>query len=170
MTSLDIFVLLLMGGGAIFGFMRGFVQEMLSMIAWVLIIFAVRFLHGPVTDFLIAPVGTEGGASVLAFCSILIVTYALGRWIAQSIGRRSRKSMLGPIDRVLGFGFGMVKGLIGATLAYLLVILVYDSVYGAAEPRPEWIAESRTYPLLNASGDSLVEFVEEQREPAENSE
>ncbi|WP_108810843.1 CvpA family protein [Sphingorhabdus sp. Alg231-15] len=167
MTGLDIFVLLLMGGAAIFGFLRGFVQETLSLIAWVMIIFAVRFFHTPATDFLISPVGNEGGASVLAFGSIVIVTYALGRWIAKSIGRKSRKSLLGPIDRVLGFGFGMVKGLIGATLAYLLVVLVYDSIYGAAEPRPEWIADSRTYPLLNASGDALVQFVEERREMAE---
>lgn len=167
MTGLDIFVLLLMGGAAVFGFMRGFVQETLSLIAWILVIFAVRFLHTPVADFLIAPIGNEGGAAVLAFGSIVIVTYALGRWIAKSIGRQSRKSVLGPIDRVLGFGFGMVKGLIGATLAYLLVVLVYDSIYSAAEPRPEWIADSRTYPLLNASGDTLVQFVEERREMAE---
>ncbi len=167
MTGLDIFVLLLMGGAAVFGFMRGFVQETLSLIAWILIIFAVRLLHAPVTDFLVAPIGNDAGAAVLAFASIVIVTYALGRWISKSIGRKSRKSLLGPIDRVLGFGFGMVKGLIGATLAYLLVVLVYDSIYGAGEPRPEWIAESRTYPLLNASGDALVQFVEERREIAE---
>lgn len=167
MTGLDIFVLLLMGGGAIFGFLRGFVQEALSLIAWLLVIFAVRFLHAPVTDFLIAPIGNDGGAAILSFGSIIIVTYALGRWIAKSIGRKSRKSLLGPIDRVLGFGFGMIKGLIGATLAYLLVVLVYDSIYGAAEPRPDWIADSRTYPLLNASGDALVKFVEERRQLAE---
>lgn len=170
MTGLDIFVLLLMGGAAVFGFMRGFVQETLSLMAWILVIFAVRFLHASVSDFLVAPVGNEGGASVLAFGSIVIVTYALGRWIAKSIGRKSRKSLLGPIDRVLGFGFGMVKGLIGATLAYLLVVLVYDSIYSSQEPRPEWIANSRTYPLLNASGDTMVQFVEDRREIAEASE
>ncbi len=170
MTGLDIFVLLLMGGAAVFGFVRGFVQETLSLMAWILVIFAVRFLHAPVSDFLVAPVGNEGGASVLAFGSIVIVTYALGRWIAKSIGRKSRKSLLGPIDRVLGFGFGMVKGLIGATLAYLLVVLVYDSIYSSQEPRPEWIANSRTYPLLNASGDTMVQFVEDRREIAEASE
>lgn len=170
MTGLDIFVLLLMGGAAIFGFMRGFVQETLSLIAWVLVIFAVRFLHAPVTDFLVAPIGNEGGAAVLAFGSIVIVTFALGRWISKSIGRKSRKSLLGPIDRVLGFGFGMIKGLMGATLAYLLAVLVYDSFYGANEPRPEWIADSRTYPLLNASGDALIDFVEERREMAEAAE
>ena len=71
--------------------------------------------------------------------------------------------MLGPIDRVLGFGFGMIKGLIGATLLYLLVVLVNETIYGVDEPRPEWLAESRTYPLLNASGNAMVDFVHEQR-------
>ena len=161
MTGLDIFVLILMGGAAVLGFLRGFVQEALSLGAWILVVIGVRTLHTPISDRLIEPVGSESGASVLAFASIVIVTYALGRWIARSIGARSRKSMLGPIDRVLGFGFGMIKGLIGATLLYLLVILVYDSIYGADTARPEWLAESRTFPLLNASGNAMVEFVRE---------
>ncbi|MEH6700175.1 CvpA family protein [Parasphingorhabdus sp.] len=154
-------MLILMGGAAVLGFLRGFVQEALSLGAWILVVIGVRTLHTPISDRLIEPVGSESGASVLAFASIAIVTYALGRWIARSIGARSRKSMLGPIDRVLGFGFGMVKGLIGATLLYLMVVLVYDSIYGAETPRPEWLAESRTYPLLNASGNAMVDFVKD---------
>lgn len=163
MTGLDIFVLVLMGGAAVLGFLRGFVQEALSLVVWILVVIGVRMLHTPIYERLISPVGSESGASVLAFASIVIVTYALGRWIARSIGSKSRKSLLGPIDRVLGFGFGMIKGLIGATLLYLLLVLVYDSIYGADEPRPEWLSESRTYPLLNASGKAMVDFVEEQR-------
>ena len=171
MTGLDIFVLILMGGAAVLGFLRGFVQEALSLGAWIFVVIGVRTLHTPLTDRLIDPVGSDSGASVLAFASITIVTYALGRWIARSIGTRSRKSMLGPVDRVLGFGFGMVKGLIGATLLYLLVVLVYDSIYGAETARPEWLAESRTYPLLNASGNAMVDFVQEQQaEPDDSTE
>lgn len=164
MTGLDIFVLILMGGAAVLGFLRGFVQEALSLSVWILVVIGVRTLHTPIADRLIGPVGSESGASALAFASIVIVIYALGRWIARSIGAKSRKSMLGPIDRVLGFGFGMVKGLLGATLLYLLVTLVYDTIYDVDEPRPEWLAESRTYPLLNASGNAMVDFVQEQRE------
>ena len=163
MTGFDIFVLILMGGGAVLGFLRGFLQEALSLFAWIAVIFAVRLLHTPVTDRLIAPIGNEGGASVLAFLAIIIVIYALGRWIAKSIGSRSRKSILGPIDRVLGFGFGLIKGLIGATLIYLLIVLVFDTIYGAGEDRPEWLENARTYPLLNASGTATMEFVEERR-------
>ena len=167
MTGLDIFVLILMGGAAVLGFLRGFVQEILSLIAWVLIIIGVRLLHTPITDRLMDPIGSESGASVLAFASIVIVTYAFGRWIAKSIGNKSRKSMLGPIDRVLGFGFGMIKGLIAATLVYLLFTLVHDTVYGIEAEGPEWLKESRTYPLLNASGEAMSAFVKERREQAE---
>lgn len=170
MTALDIFVLLLMGSGAIFGFLRGLVQEVLSLCVWLLIIFAVRFLHPAATEFLSGPIGNEGGASVLAFAAILIVVYALGRSIARAIGQKSRKSLLGPVDRVLGFGFGMIKGLIVATLFYLLATLIYDSFYGPDENRPDWLTESRTYPLLNASGTAIVDLVEQQRGGQDSSE
>lgn len=163
MTVLDIIVLFLLGSGAIFGFLRGFVQEALSMIAWVLIIVAVRMFHAPATAALAEAVGSDSGAAVLAFLAIVIVIYALGKWISKSIGAKSRKSVLGPIDRVLGFGFGMLKGLIMATLIFLLFVMGYDLVYGADEGRPEWMTTSRTYPLLNASGDAMSEFVRDQR-------
>ena len=54
--------------------------------------------------------------------------------------------MLGPFDRVLGGGFGVVKGLLGATLFFLLANLATDMVYGPEAERPEWMTSSRTYP------------------------
>ncbi|OYY69824.1 MAG: colicin V production protein [Sphingomonadales bacterium 28-55-16] len=162
MTALDIIVLFLIGSGAVFGVLRGFVQEVLSMIAWVLIILAVRMFHAPATAALAETVGSGSGAGILAFLAIVIVIYALGTWISRSLGAKSRKSLLGPIDRVLGLGFGMLKGLIMATLLFLLCVMGYDMVYGKDEGRPEWMTTSRTYPLLNASGDAMSEFVRAQ--------
>ena len=162
MTALDIIVLFLLGSGAVLGLLRGFVQEALSMIAWVLIIVAVRMFHAPATAALAEAVGSGSGAAVAAFLAIVIVIYALGKWIARSLGAKSRKSLLGPIDRMLGFGFGLLKGLIIATLIFLLFVMGYDMVYGADEGRPEWMTTSRTYPLLNASGEAMSEFVREQ--------
>ena len=137
MTALDIIVLFLLGSGAVFGFLRGFVQEVLSMIAWVLIILAVYMFHTPATAALAEAVGSDSGAAVLAFLALVIVIFAVGKWIAKSIGAKSRKSLLGPIDRVLGFGFGMLKGLIIATLIFLLFVMGYDLVYGVDSGRPE---------------------------------
>jgi membrane protein required for colicin V production len=170
MTALDIIVLFLIGAGAIFGFMRGFVQEALSMIAWLLIIVAIRVLHAPVADVLAGAVGTEAGAAVLAFLVIVVITYAFGRWLAKRIGEKSRKSVLGPVDRALGFGFGAVKGLIGATLLFLLLVMLYETAFGGKAKRPVWMTGSRTYPLLNASGDALSTFIRERQEAGSDEE
>lgn len=163
MTALDIIVLLLVGGGLFLGLMRGFVHEVLALGAWVAAIVALKFLHEPVTDTLMTPVGTRSGAAVLAFALLFGIVFVAGKLIARRIGGAARSSVVGPIDRVLGGGFGALKGLIGATLLYLLANLLYDTVYGRAAERPQWMADSRTYPLLHASGRAIVDFVEARR-------
>lgn len=162
-TGLDILVLLIVGAAAVFGFLRGFVSEVMSLAAWVLAILAVKFAHGPVAAALVSPVGTKSGASVLAFALIFGVTFIAVRMIGNRMGIASRRSLLGPVDRLLGFGFGALKGLIVATLAFLFASLVFDTMHGTAKPRPAWMIKSRTYPLMRASSAALVDFVEKRR-------
>jgi membrane protein required for colicin V production len=38
-------------------------------------------------------------------------------------------------------------------------------VYGPEAERPEWMTASRTYPLLNASGRAIIDWVEARRAP-----
>jgi len=163
MNAVDILVLLAIGGCAILGLLRGFVQETLSLIAWVLGIFAIRLFHASVADLLTAFVGSESGAAILAFILVFGVTFGLGKLLAHAIGKRTRQSILGPVDRVLGGGFGAVKGLIGATLAFLAFSLVYDTFYGSGARRPDWLSDARTFPLLNASGEAISEWVADRQ-------
>ncbi len=159
LTTLDIIVLLLVGGSAVLGGFRGFVTEVLSLFAWVAAIIAVKIAHAPVTTLLAPHVGTETAASVLAFAMIFSIVFFGGRLVAGAIGQRTRQSILGPLDRLLGFGFGALKGLIGATLLFLLANLATDTFYGGGAARPEWMLSSRTFPLLNASSRAIVDFV-----------
>lgn len=163
LTVLDIIVILLAGGGALFGVMRGFVCEILSLIAWVLAVMAVKFFHTPVSALLAGTVGTTAGAAVLAFVLLFGITFFLGKWLARSLGARTRQSVLGPVDRVLGLGFGAVKGLLIATLIFLVGTMVLDTVNGGVAKRPPWVKKSRTYPLLNAGSKALVDYMNERR-------
>ena len=163
MNAVDIIVLLAIGGSAILGLLRGFVLETLSLMAWVLAIFCIRLFHASVADLLTPFVGTASGAAILALGLVFGVTFGVGKMVAHAIGRRTRQSVLGPVDRVLGGGFGAVKGLIGATLAFLAFSLVYDTMYGSGARRPDWLSDARTFPLLNASGQAVSEFLAEQR-------
>jgi membrane protein required for colicin V production len=163
MSALDIFVILALGGGALVGFVRGFVHELLSLFAWVAAVAMLKLFHTQLQEGLTPVVGTSPGAAVLAFALLFLPAFILVKLLARRLGRRSRASLLGPIDRVLGSGFGLLKGLLAATLFFLLANLATDMIYGSEADRPEWMTASRTYPLLNASGRAIVDWVEARR-------
>ena len=163
MTGFDIIALVVVGVAAIGGFARGFVQEVLSLGAWILAIFAIRYLHTDLTAFLAAYIGTPTTAAVLAFALLLLIPYAAMKLIAGRVGQASRSSAIGPIDRVLGFGFGAVKGAIIVVIAFSLLVLGYDTVWGP-EGRPDWIRNARTYPFVNAASEAMVQLIEVRRE------
>ena len=144
MTALDIFVILLLGGSAMVGFVRGFAHEVLALVAWILAIAVLKLFHTPLQLKLIDPVGSEAGASAVAFALLFLPTYIAVKLFARAVGGKTRRSILGPVDRVLGGGFGMLKGLAGATLFFLLANLATDMIHGPRAPRPEWMTSSRT--------------------------
>ena len=162
MTGFDIIVLLIVGVAAVGGFMRGFVQEVLSLASWAVAVAAIRFLHTDLTAFLFEYIGTPSGAAVLAFVLLLLIPYVAMKWVASRMGRASRNSTLGPFDRVLGFGFGAVKGVLVVIMAFSLLVLGYDTVWGV-DGRPTWMTTARTYPFVNASADAMVQLIDERQ-------
>lgn len=165
MTALDVFVFLLLIGGAAVGFVRGFVHEVISLLAWVAAILMLKLFHTQLWSGIQSSFHTNPAAgAVIAFAILFIPSFLIVKLLARSIGGRTRRSpVLGPFDRVLGGGFGALKGLLGVTLFFLLANLATDMVYGASADRPEWMTKSRTYPLLNASGRAIVDWVEARR-------
>lgn len=167
MTVLDMIMLLLCGGMAVMGYLRGFVQEILSLFAWVLAVIVVRLFLAPTTELAALWVGSTAAGGVLAFAGLFAVTFLAGRMLARRAGKGMRASMVGMVDRVLGMGFGAVKGLVIGTIVFLAFILLYNLVYGIDSPRPTWMSQSRSYPLLRASGDAMSQFVRDRNVPPE---
>jgi membrane protein required for colicin V production len=166
MTALDIVALLIVAVAAVGGFMRGFVQEVLSLAAWILAIFAIRYLHTDLTEFLSHYIGTSTSVALLAFALLLLIPYAAMKLIAGRLGQATRNSIIGPFDRVLGFGFGAVKGLIMVVVAFSVLVLGLDTMWGS-QGRPEWITNARTYPFINAASDEMVQLIKMRRERLE---
>jgi len=165
MTALDVFVFLLLIGGAAVGFVRGFVHEVISILAWIVGIAMLKLFHTQLWTGLENMFHTSAAAgAVLAFALLFVPSFLLVKLLARSLGGRTRRhSVLGPFDRTLGGGFGLLKGLLGATLFFLLANLATDMVYGPQADRPEWMTKSRTYTLLNASGRAIVDWVQARR-------
>ncbi len=169
MTGFDIAVLLLVGLGAVTGFMRGFIEELMALASWVFAMFAIHFLHTPLTSYFVPKIGTESGASVLSFALLLMVPYASVKLVGNWAGSAARSSVLGPIDRVLGFGFGGIKGIIITIMAFSVVSLGYDTLWGPGG-RPGWITQARTYPLVDRGSEQLVAIIAARRSAAREAE
>ena len=165
MTGFDYVVFLIVAVCAIGGFFRGFVEEILALAAWCVAMFAVRYGHEPLTLILAPYLKNETGAGVLAFALLMLVPYFITKYAASALGSASRTSVLGPIDRLLGFGFGAIKGFVIMVLGFSLLVFGYDVVWGV-NGRPVWISAARTYPFLNAASEELMTMIADRREEA----
>ncbi len=163
MTGFDIFVAAVVAVGAIGGFLRGFVQEVLSLAAWLVAVLAIYLFHTDLSAILLGYLDSPSAAAVLAFVILLLVPYVVLRVIANQLGKSSRKSVLGPIDRVLGFGFGAIKGVVIVVMVFSLVVLGYDTIWGE-NGRPDWLREARTYAFVNASSKQMVQLIRERQD------
>ncbi|MCC7394698.1 MAG: CvpA family protein [Sphingomonadaceae bacterium] len=159
-TIFDILVLIALATGLISGFLRGLVQELLSIAALVAAFITLRFAHLPLSDVLEPRVGV--GAPLLAFALIVAIVGGGGKYLATRIGAQSRASLIGPVDRLLGAGFGILKALLIVTTIFMLFTIGLGIWYGDADERPEWLESSRTYPLLRASGSVVSAIVAER--------
>ncbi len=76
MTALDVFVFLLLIGGAAIGFVRGFVHEVISLFAWIVAIAMLKLFHAQLWTGLINSFHmSSAAAAVLAFAILFLPSF-----------------------------------------------------------------------------------------------
>ncbi|HKS90012.1 MAG TPA: CvpA family protein [Stellaceae bacterium] len=155
MNPLDIGVIAVVALSAIFAFARGFVREALSIVAWVgaavITIYGFNWAYAEVEphvhDRLLAQVIAGFGLFVASLVVLTVLTGLVAR-VVQFSG-------LTPIDRTLGFLFGLARGAFLVCLAYLLLDLSLPQV----NERPQWIRTAKSDPYLHEGADVLKGFL-----------
>ncbi len=163
MTGLDYIVLFVIGVAGVGGFMRGLAQEVFSLAAWFLAAFALHYLHAPLTAALVGQLTSVNASSLLAFSLLLLVPYAAMKVIVGTVSEAPEGGMLGPVDRVLGFGFGVFKGVLVSVFAFAMLMIGYDDSWGY-RGRPAWIVTARSYPAMDTFSRELVPLIAQKRE------
>jgi membrane protein required for colicin V production len=150
MNPLDVGVLAVIALSAVFAFARGFVREALSIVAWVtagaVTLYGFKAVYAIVDPMVHNPLLSQLIAGFGLFIGTLIVMTILTGIVARSV----RSSALSPIDRTLGFIFGLLRGAFVVSLAYLLVEFSL-----APGDRPSWIREAKSTPYLEHGADLL---------------
>ena len=162
MAGLDIIVIIIVGVAAIGGFLRGLVQEVLSLASWVFAAVTLHLLHPQLAPAIGDFLGARTGP-IVAFLLLLAIPYAAMRLNADNVSGASEGAILGPVDRVLGFGFGAVKGALIAVFAFSILVLGFDEGWGYTG-RPTWITLARTYPAADSFSRQMVPMIAAHRE------
>lgn len=162
LTAFDALVLALVALMGVIGLARGFVHEVASLGAWVAGVLAVRFFHAPAKLLLATMVEGETLAAALALIGLFVGAFVLVKLLGGALSRQTRASVIGPVDRLLGLGFGLAKGVVAAVLLFLLTNMGLEML-GPPQSQPLWFKEARSTPVLAILSRALVNFVDEQR-------
>jgi len=155
MNPLDIGVIAVIVLSAIFAFARGFVREALSIVAWVGAAVITIYGFNPVLLAVSPLVNNALLAQLIAGFGLFVVSLIVLTIATGFLARMVRSSALSPIDRTLGFIFGLVRGAFIVCLAYLAL-----DFFPPAD-RPAWIKDAKSAPLLQKGADELRVFLPE---------
>ncbi len=158
----DLIVIAVVAISGLLAFFRGFVQELLALLAWIaagiatfLGIDYVIPLARQLTT--IQPLADIGAGTVI-FLAVLVVLTIVTRLLV----RRVRRSGLGTLDHSLGLLFGLFRGAVLIAIAWVVVAWTFQE-----EKYPDWITEARTLPLVQQGALALYDLVPEQLRPKE---
>ncbi|MFA5122052.1 CvpA family protein [Zavarzinia sp.] len=133
---------------ALFAFFRGFTREVLSIAAWVGAAFTALYLYDKVRPFAIQATGNETLAMAIAVGAPFLVSLLVYSIVTHVVASRVQSSAVGPLDRTLGFAFGILRGLAVVSIAYLVVTNL------VREPEdPAWMRDAKTLPIIRAGAE-----------------
>jgi len=156
MHWIDIAIIVVLGLTILVGLWRGFIHEILSIIAWIAAFLAARIFSPDFAQWLAAYVETQAVIMLLAWLIPFLLAF-----ITVNLVRVVLKSMvnmvgLKPVDRLFGAVFGAAKGVLLIT-AIVLVAQLAVSKSGSA-----FKSESKMLPYFQEAALWFLETLDQQ--------
>ncbi|MEZ5692035.1 MAG: CvpA family protein [Rickettsiales bacterium] len=139
----DMAVIAIMAISAGLAFFRGFVKEILSLIAWVGAWFVTVYFFKDVAESL-KPYFTRPEIAAVCATIVLYLSALIGFAIVNRIIIKILKSgEIGMLDNLLGMAFGAVRGAIIIAIGFFMITLAIPE-----NSRPQWISQAKTLPYV----------------------
>ncbi len=141
-TDIVFIIVLLLSG--VLAFLRGFVHEVLTIIAWVGAILAVVFGFPHVQPFTLQYLHQPLVATIATGTALFLISLIIFSLLTRPIAATVSKTALNGLDRTLGFVFGLLRGFVLMCLAFLIIWFL---ILGSKTP-PPWLKEAKTGPFI----------------------
>jgi membrane protein required for colicin V production len=145
MNWLDWILLVVIAGSIIASFRTGFSRELIGLISMIVALFCGLWFYGSAGALLLPYVSSKEIAYLCGFLIVFIGVLIAGAIIGCLFSRMVKAAGLGLFDRILGAGFGAVRGLLFA-VALILAIVAFSP--GASNAPPGAVVHSRFAPYV----------------------
>jgi membrane protein required for colicin V production len=136
MNTVDFIVIAVIGISAIIAFLRGFVREILTIGSWLgaglVTLYAFPVLQPKFEQWIASKLAADIAGGVALFLISLVIFSILSHMVARFV----RGSALTAVDRSLGLLFGLVRGAILVSLAYMLIFAMDPTLLRGARTAP----------------------------------
>jgi membrane protein required for colicin V production len=149
LTLLDGIVIIVILISAMLAMARGFVREVLAVASWVAAAAAAFFFHAPLVPLIAPYIESTTVATIIAAAVVFFVALIVTSYITMKIADFVIDSRIGLFDRLLGFVFGAVRGL-------LLLVIIFQFFGWLVPNPPDWVAQARSRPILEDLGTRLI--------------
>ena len=137
MTSFDYIAIAVLVLSALIGLMRGFMREILSLIAYVVAFISAIWWGPGLSNWLVLYIENGLLRTITAYGALFLIVLLLIGLLNMALGALLDRTGLTPADHGLGAVFGTVRGVI--------IILALVGLAGYTElPREPWWQEART--------------------------
>jgi len=153
-TFFDLLVVLTVLGSAAYATYKGFVDETLSIFAWAAAAVGSLVVGPWAADLLRGMISPSWLATLVGFAAVFVTVFIPLSFASHRFGQGVKHSLVGPIDRVLGATFGVVRGLAILGIAYLVF-----TAFVPIQSQPLWLTTARTLPLIQGSADVLLSIL-----------
>ncbi len=140
---IDLIVVAVILLSGIFALARGFVKEIMSIVSWVGAVFATLHGYNAANAFVRQFIDSPMIAMAIAGGGLFLVTLFTLSFVSGLVANRVRGSVVGSVDRSLGFVFGLVRGFVLVSIAYLALSWALPP-----EEQPKWVRAAKTMPLM----------------------
>ena len=140
---------------------RGLTRELLSILSWVIaaaaVLYFVLFQKELAAD-LAQQMGTKTPIAQVAIGGIVfLIVLVIVHLITSRVSDAILDSRVGMFDRILGFGFGVVRGFLLVVIPYIFLFGLYLKDYPEKTP---WIRDAISRPYIETTGHALRNSIE----------
>lgn len=157
LNNLDVVFLVIVGVSALVAIARGVTKELLSIIGWVLAGVSVYYLLPVVDPIMKKYIASEVLSGLVSGMVILIMFCIFWVLAADKISTQIRFSKLSALDRILGFIFGIFRGVV---IVILLQIMISSLI--PEESQKGVFAESRYFKLVGDAAGPIKGLIPEK--------